>query len=303
MKKVVLITGANGMLAKHLAKRLSGEYSVRYLTRTVTKDDEFSWDLKSHYIDTRGLIGVNYIIHLAGASVMNKRWSEEQKQSILSSRVDSARLILDELKKHKLSIDAFISASAIGYYGTMTSETIFNEASPQGSDFLSYVCGQWENKALSFQSENVAERVSILRCGLVLAKNGGALKEMIKPIRYGFGSGLGTGKQYMPWIHIDDLCDMFKFMIENENINGIFNAVAPEHITNIELVQNIAKILHKKIWLPHIPSFIIKSLFGERAVILLEGSRISSDLIINKGFSFKYDNLEKALFNILSTDK
>ena len=299
MKKVVLITGANGMLAKYLGKQLSMEYNVRYLSRKVTKDDEYLWDLKNHYIDPRGLIGVNYIIHLAGSSVMNKRWSKEQKQTIFSSRVDSARLILDELKKHKLNIDAFISASAIGYYGTTTTETIFTEESPKGNDFLSSVCGEWERVTKLFKSENIAERVSILRCGLILAKDGGALKEIIKPIRYGFGSGIGTGHQYMPWIHIDDLCDMFKFIIQNKNISGIFNAVSPEHITNIELTKNIAKLLNRKIWLPNIPSFIIKSLFGERAVILLQGSRVSSDRIINSGFIFEYDSIEKALINIL----
>ena len=135
MKKIVLITGANGMLAKQLAKQLEKEYSLRFLTRNVTQVNEYLWDLKSKYIDPKALIGVHYIIHLAGSSISEKRWSEKRKQSILSSRVDSGRLILQELKKNKINIDGFISASAIGYYGTTTSETIFDEERPKGNDY------------------------------------------------------------------------------------------------------------------------------------------------------------------------
>ena len=299
MKQVILITGANGMLAGYLAKQLSSEYYIRFLTRNVTKDNEYLWDLKNKYIDPKGLMGVNYIIHLAGSSIAEKRWSKKRKQIILSSRIDSGRLILEELKKHQIKIDAFISASAIGYYGTITSETIFNEESSQGKDFLSYVCRDWENTAQLFKSENIADRVSVVRCGIILSKNGGALKQIVKPIKYGIGSGIGKGNQYMPWIHIDDLCGIFKFIIENKPIRGIFNAVSSEHITNIELVKKIAKILNRKIILPNIPGFIIKGILGERSILLLQGSRVSSDKIIKNGFNFKYNNIEKALSNLL----
>jgi len=303
MKKVVLITGAGGMLAGYLSKQLSPEYSVRYLTRNVTRDNEYLWDLKNKYIDPKGLTGVNYIIHLAGSSVAEKRWSKRRKQNILSSRVDSSLLILEELKKSKITIDAFISASATGYYGTVTSDTILNEESPQGNDFLSFVCNKWENTARLFKSEKVAKRVSVVRCGIIFSKKGGALKQIVKPVKYGFGSGIGTGNQYIPWIHIQDLCNIFKFFIENENISGIFNAVSSEHITNIELVKKIAETLNREIILPNIPAFIIKWILGERAVMLLEGSRVSSDKIIKLGFKFEYDDLDKALKNLLKSDK
>jgi len=300
MKKVVLITGANGMLAKYMGKQLSLIYSVRYLTRNVKNENEYLWDLKNNYINPKGLIGVNYIIHLAGASIAEKRWSKKRKETILSSRIDSGRLILKKLKENKIKIDSFISASAIGYYGAITSNNIFNEESPKGNDFLSNVCDKWEDTAQLFKSENIASRVSVVRCGIIFSKEGGALKALVKPIRCGIGSGIGKGNQYMPWIHIKDLCGIFKFIIENEHISGTFNAVSPEQITNIDLTKKIAKILKRKIILPNIPSFIIKGLLGERALLLLEGSRVSPDKIIKNGFKFEYKKIEKALDNILS---
>ncbi|MCK9343936.1 MAG: TIGR01777 family oxidoreductase [Massilibacteroides sp.] len=299
MKQVVLITGAHGVIAKYLAKQLEGVYTVRYLTRKVTKDNEYLWDLKANYIDPEALIGVHSVIHLAGSSIANKPWSKKRKQLILSSRVDSALLLLEELKKRHLTIDSFISASAIGYYGATTSETIFKEESPQGSDFLSAVCSKWERTAQLFKTEKVAARVAIVRCGIVFSKQDGALKQIVRPIRYGLGSGIGKGTQYVPWIHIHDLCGIFKFLLENKSRSGLYNAVSPEHLTNIDLTKKIAKLLHRQLILPNIPSFIIKGLVGERAIILLEGSRVSSDKILNAGFKFTYANLEKALISLL----
>lgn len=303
MKQVVLVTGARGVVANYLAKQLEGTYTVRYLTRKVTKDNEFLWNLKANYIDPEALVGVHSVIHLAGSSIADKRWSKKRKQVIFSSRVDSALLLLEELKKRSLTIDSFFSASAIGYYGATTSETIFKEESPQGNDFLSTVCGEWEHTAQLFKTEKVAARVAIVRCGIIFSKEDGALKQIVRPIRYGLGSGIGKGTQYVPWIHIHDLCGIFKFLLENKNIHGVFNAVSPEHLTNIDLTKAIAKWLHRKLILPNIPSFIIKKLLGERAIILLEGSRISSDKLLHAGFKFTYANLEKALTNLLIQTK
>ena len=244
MNKNVLITGANGLLAKHLAKQLESEYSIRFLTRKITRSNEYLWDLKNNYIDPNALKGVHIIIHLAGSPIANKRWTKKRKQIIFSSRVDSAHLILEELKKHEITIEKFISASAIGYYGTTTADYIFNEESPKGNDFLSNVCNKWEDAAHAFKSSNVANRIAIIRIGIILAKNDGALKKITRPIKYGLGSGIGTGNQYMPWIHIQDLCNVFNFVIMNKHISGTFNAVSPEHITNIELTKRIGKVLN-----------------------------------------------------------
>lgn len=298
-KKTVLITGANGMLAQQLAKQLADNYSIRFLTRKVTQKNEYLWNLENKYIDPKALMDVNYIVHLAGASLADKRWSDKRKRVILSSRIDSAQLILDELQEHKISIDAFISASAIGYYGTLTTDTIFKEDCPKGSDFLSDVCHQWENQAHLFQSKKAAKRVSIVRIGIILSKDGGALKKIVQPIRYGFGSAIGKGHQYMPWIHIQDLCGIIQFLVANESINGTFNAVSPEHTTNIELTKEVGKTLGRKILLPNIPSFIFQVIFGEMSILLLEGSRVSSDKITKMGYDFKYKKLSQALSQIL----
>lgn len=295
MKQTVLITGANGMLAKYIAKRLEGIYSVRFLTRNKTKNNEYLWDLNNDYIDPKALMGVHSIIHLAGSSIVEKRWTTKRKELILSSRVDSANLILKELKKNQVSIDSFISASAIGFYGTKSTDTIFDENSPKGNDFLSDVCDKWENETKAFKTSGIADRTAIIRIGIILAKNDGALKKIMQPIKYGLGSGIGTGKQYMPWIHIQDLVRMFKFILDDKKMIGTFNAVAPQHISNLDLTKAIAKQTNKPLLLPNIPKFFIKILFGEMATMLLDGSRISSKKITNAGFNFEYKKLNDAL--------
>ncbi len=299
MKPIVLITGANGMLATHLAKVLEKNYTLKFLTRIVKSSNEYLWDLKTGFIDPQALKEVNHIIHLAGSSIADKRWTLKRKQHIFSSRVDSAQLILEQLIKNKQVIDTFISASAIGYYGATTTDNIFTEESPAGNDFLSTVCSKWEQAAYSFVENNVAKRISIVRMGIILAKNEGALKKIVQPIKLELGCGLGTGKQWMPWIHIEDLCNMYKFILDNQRLQGTFNAVAPEHLTNQELTLEIASRLNRKIYLPNIPAFIIRLLFGKRAVILLEGSRVSSGKIISTGFVFEYTAVRKALNNLL----
>ena len=300
MKQVVLITGANGMLAKQLAKKLENNYSIRFLTRTKTRSNEYLWDVNKNYIDPNALIGVQSIIHLAGASIIEKRWTKKRKQLILSSRIDSAKLILRALEKHQIKIETFISASAIGYYGAKTKAIVYSEKSQKGNDFLSDVCDQWEHAAFDFKSNGIANRIAIVRIGIILAKSG-ALNKIMKPIRFGLGSGLGTGNQYMPWIHVDDLVSIFEFILVNKRISGIFNAVSPQSVSNIALTKAIAQITNRPLLMPNIPKFIIQGLFGEMSSIFLEGSKISSQKIINTGFRFKYENINYALRSLIKT--
>ena len=298
MKKNILITGANGMLSKHLAKQLESEYSIRFLTRKVTNDNEYLWDLSNNYIDPNALKDVHTIIHLAGSSIAEKKWTKEVKERIYSSRIDTANLIFEKLKESQITIDSFISASAVGYYGTVTSDTIFDEKSPKGNDFLSDVCDKWENAAQNFKTNNVANRIAIVRIGIILAENDGALKKIVQPIKYGVGSGIGKGSQYMPWIHIQDLSNMFRFILNNNQLEGTFNGVSPEHVTNIELTKMIGKTINRPILLPNIPKFVISGLLGEMGSLLLNGSRVSSEKIKNAGFKFEYERLNDALSNI-----
>ncbi len=303
MKEVVLITGAKGMLARHLAKTLSGDYSLRFLTRSPKQKNEFFWDIGAKYIDPEALKGVEHIIHLAGTSVADKRWTTKRKESIISSRIDSAGLILSELANQQLKIKTFISASATGYYGTTTSAAIFTEESPKGNDFLSDVCYEWENAAFEFETKNIASRTAVIRIGIILSKDGGALNKIVRPIKCGIGAGIGSGKQFVPWIHIDDLSKIFNFVLVNRHLNGVYNATSPEFATNKTLTASIARTVNRKIVLPNIPAFVIKGMFGQMAVVLLEGSRISSDRILKAGFKFEFDDLNTALANVLKPNE
>lgn len=299
MKEIVLITGANGLIAKELSKQLSPKYSVRFLTRKKKNDHEFEWDIVKGTLDERALENVSHIIHLAGAGVAEKRWTDERKKEIISSRVDSARLILRALQKNRQNIRSFISASGINYYGTETTDKIFTEEDMPGNDFLSEVTVLWERAADEFRDQQIAERVVQLRTGVVLSEKEGALKKMLPTIRAGIGSPLGSGKQYMPWIHIRDICSMYRFAMENTEIHGAFNAVAPEHATNRELTQTAAQVLNKPLFMPNVPAFVLKIIFGELSVAVLEGSRASAEKIRNAGFRFEFPHLKPALSDLL----
>lgn len=295
MKETVLITGAGGSIARKLAETLQNDFEVRFLTRKKKNPNDFEWDLKNKTIEEKALENVSHIIHLAGANIAEKKWTPERKQEIIQSRTDSAQLLSDTLQKKNIKLKSFISASGINYYGTETTEHIFNENDSAGNDFLSKVVILWEKSADQFKENNVAERVVKLRTAVVLTENEGALPKMSTPIKMGIGSPIGTGKQYMPWIHIDDICRIYEFALKNESLEGAFNAVAPEHATNQYLTKQIAEVLKKPLFMPNVPAFVLKLLFGELSVALLEGSRASSEKIQKAGFEFKFPKLENAL--------
>lgn len=300
MKEIVLITGGSGTIAKKLSERLKSDFEVRFLTRKKKNPNDFEWDLNAKTIDEAALENVSHIIHLAGANIAEKKWTDERKKEIISSRVDSAKLLLDTLKKKNLKLKSFISASGINYYGTKTSEKIFTENDTPGRDFLAEVVVVWEKAADEFTIENIAERVVKIRTAVVLSKEEGALPKMSVPIKMGIGSPIGSGKQYMPWIHINDICRIYEWAIKDNSVSGPYNAVAPEHYDNKNFTKKIAKILKKPLFMPNVPSLVLKLLFGELSVALLEGSRASSEKIEKEGFQFEFPTLDGALRNLLT---
>ncbi len=289
----ILVTGGTGFIGTVLCNLLREKgHTVLILSRTKTDNpNTFYWNLRERYIDPEAIINANYIIHLAGEGIADKRWTPQRKKDLINSRVETANLLFEKVKELNPNLKGFISASGIGYYGAITSEKIYEENDAAGEDFISEICKIWEKASLQFEAINI--RTVIFRTGVVFAKEGGALEKLSQPIKFGVGAPIGTGEQYIPWIHLEDLCNMYVKAIENTKITGIYNAVAPEHITNKALTKMIAKKLKKPLWLPNIPAFVMKLILGKMAVILLEGSRVSSEKIMASGFKFKYSTLEE----------
>ncbi len=287
----ILITGGTGLVGKRLTQLLIAKnHEVVILSRNPKNKHEFKWDISSNYIDEKALKNTNYIIHLAGAGIADERWTKDRKQVLIHSRVKTTNLLFKKVNELKIDLKGFISASGIGYYGAITSEAIFKETDKSGTDFLADVCQKWEQAAHQFSTKNIP--VTILRTGIVLSAKGGALDKMKTPII----SPLGSGNQHIPWIHIDDLCYMYIQSIE-DNLIGIFNAVAPESHTSKTFSKALAKSLKRPYLGIGVPSIMLRVLFGELAVILLEGTRISSKKIEKNGYSFRFKTLKKALYN------
>ncbi|MFZ4928841.1 TIGR01777 family oxidoreductase [Chryseobacterium sp. Mn2064] len=299
MKEIVLITGASGMIAHELSKKLEKDFDLRFLTRHKKHANEYEWDIINGIIDEHAVENVSHIIHLAGANISEKRWTPERKKELISSRVSSASLLKNALQNKNVKLKSFISASGINFYGTKTTEKIYTETDPPGNDFLSEVVILWEKAADDFKKESFAERVVKIRTAVVLSEKDGALKKMIPPIKYYIGSPLGSGKQYMPWIHIEDICSLYEFALKNTTIDGAYNAVAPQHITNKDLTKAIAEVLEKPLFMPNVPAFILKLMFGELATAILEGSRASCKKVQESGFQFKFPELKPALNDLL----
>lgn len=285
----ILITGGTGLVGTELTKLLvKKNHEVRILSRNPSKKNEYKWDISKDFIDEKALENLDFIIHLAGAGIADKRWTDNRKKIIVDSRVETANLIFNKIKEQKIALKGFISASGSNFYGTKTTDKIYEETDNAGNDFLGEVCVKWEAAAQQFSTLNIP--VTILRTGIVLAKKGGALEKMKTPIV----SPLGSGNQYMSWIHIDDLCEMYSYSIEN-NLTEIYNAVAPEHHTSKTFSKALAKSINRPFLPFGVPAFILKLVFGEMAIILLKGSRISSKKIEKNGFSFRFSTLNKAL--------
>jgi len=298
----VLITGATGLVGQEIVKLChSKNIQVNYLTThksKISKDENykgFYWNTDTREIDTDCFKNVDGIIHLAGASI-SKRWTESYKKEVIDSRVESTQLLIDSLKGESHSIKQLVSASAIGVYPDSLTNYYDQTHKNISDSFLGSVVQAWEQAVDGFSKLNI--KVAKVRIGLVLSNKGGALKEIAKPIKFGVGAAFGSGKQWQSWIHINDLAKTFLFVLENE-LDGVYNGVAPNPVTNNELTKTVAKVLNKPLFLPNIPEFVMKMVLGEMHIILFESQRVSSKKIETKGFEFEFHHLEPALEDLL----
>ena len=295
----VLITGGSGLLGSSLTKKLLDEkIEVVHLTRTKSSKNDvknFEWDWAKNKIDVRAFENVTHILHLAGAGIAEKPWTTKRKNTIIKSRVHTARLLLKNINDNQIKLKSFISASATGFYGAQINDKIYTENDSPMDDFLGNCCFQWERAVDEFKSNC---RVVKLRLGVILDEKEGALPKISGMIKKGLGSPLGSGTQFMPWIHIEDAVNIFYLALKSDEYNGTYNAVASEHVDNETLTKEVAKILNKKLWLPNVPSFILNILYGELSDTILKGVRVSNKKVKDLGFRFKYDQLKVALKEI-----
>ena len=298
MTQTVLITGGTGMIGKRLTQLLLEKgYKVAYLSRkqeSIPNVTVYHWDIDKNWIDDKALANADYIIHLAGAGIADARWTDKRRKEIINSRTKTIELIARELQGRPYKVKAFVSASAIGFYGADTGDKQLTEQTPSGSDFLAHVTRHWENA--SELIDHVGIRTTKLRIGVVLSNEGGAFPKISMPIRWGVGAPLGTGKQWTSWIHLDDLCNLFIAALENNKWHGVYNAVAPTPVTNTELTHQIANLLHRPLWLPAIPAFALRLVYGEMANVVLGGNYVVNHRIRTEtDFIYQFENIQSAL--------
>ena len=302
----ILITGGTGLIGTHLTGLLLQKgHHVKYLSRSKRrvnvnyngKREEvfcYQWDIDNGTIEEEAFEETDYIIHLAGASV-GERWTPSYKKEIKESRVKTAALLRKNVRKNKYPVKAFISASGVNYYGD-NGDKWLTEDKPAGTDFLAQTCEEWERQAFEF--ENPDTRVVTVRTGVVMAQGAEAMELMAKPIKFFVGAPVGSGNQYVSWIHIDDLCQLYLKAIEDENMSGPYNGCTPTPITNKELTKALADQLHRPLILPNVPAFALRLVLGDMADVALFSNRASAEKLLKTGFEFKYTDINKALKDV-----
>ncbi|GAB2529030.1 TIGR01777 family oxidoreductase [Spirosoma aerophilum] len=302
MNETVLITGGTGSIGRRLTQLLQQEgYQVSLLSRspkTIPDVRVYQWDINKGHIDPQAIATADHIIHLAGEGIADERWTDERKEAIISSRTKSTDLLRDALAKNPHHVKSFIGASAIGYYGGDTADRPLTETSQGGSDFLAQTVRAWERSEEQVAALGI--RTVKFRIGVVLIADGGALPKLVQPIKLGAGAPIGSGQQYISWIHLDDLCRLFIRSLADTSWQGVYNAVAPTPVTNETLTKTIAKALHRPILLPNIPNFVIKLMYGEMAIVVTGGNYVLNKRITDEtNFQYQYADLTKALENLL----
>lgn len=302
--KTVLITGGSGMIGKRLSDLLIEKgYKVIWLSRERFKNAKiprYRWDYRKNEIDIEALEQADIIVHLAGYSLGEDSWTRHKKQVIVESRVQTSKLLLDTCKSINKTLEAFISASAVGYYGMVIDDKIYTESDkPARNDFLSRTCKKWESAAFRFDEE-LSVRTVAIRTAFVISGQSDAFKKMTLPVRIGLGAPLGRGSQYFNWIHLDDICGIYIKAIEDVNMRGVYNAASLEYSTNAEFMKKMAKAMNRPFFMPKIPSFLIRLIMGESSGMVLEGSRISSQKIVDEGFEFSFPTSDQAIKDSIS---
>lgn len=296
----ILITGGSGLIGRALTRSLLGDgHSVRWLSRAAGTTDgvrRYTWDIEQGTVDAEALNGVDHIIHLSGAGIAEKRWTDARVRELRASRGGAARLLLKVAKERGSRPTSFISASGTGYYGAVTSDRVFSEEGASGNDTIALISKDWEDAADEWSSTC---RVVKLRTPMVLARDGGALKRLSVPFRFGLGAALGSGKQWMPWVHIDDLVGTYVQAVSDEGMHGAYNVVAAEQPTNNDFMRAVAKALNRPFFLPKVPAFALRLALGEMSAILLDGSRASGARLNSSGMTFRFGSLGAALADTL----
>lgn len=302
---VILITGGTGLIGKNLTRHLTSKgYEVIILSRTTRLESQkplvsyANWDVEEGKIDSNAMVKADCIIHLAGANVMAKRWTKNYKQKIVESRTKSSELIIKALQEIPNKVQTVISASAIGWYGRDAKPLLhkygFVESDPAATGFLGETCRMWEESIKPVTQ--LHKRLVILRTGIVLSNDGGALSEFKKPLRFGIAPILGKGKQIISWIHIEDLCRMYTYAIENAAMHGTYNAVAPHPVTNKNFISRLAQLLRKQFYIPvYVPQFLLKLILGEKSIEVLKSTTVSPEKIKESGFTFLYPGIDAGL--------
>jgi uncharacterized protein len=300
MAQKVLITGGSGLVGRRLSELLILKgFEVSWLSRNAGNAGEikiYKWDLHTNFIDENAFKDIDHIIHLAGEGIADKKWSKERKKLIIESRVESTKLLFTYVAKLNVDLKSFVSTSAIGFYGGENGNNYLDEYSNAGKDFIAQVCQKWENEIFEFLELNI--RTVCIRTGIVLDKKNGALPQLALPIKLGFGAYLGTGNQWMSWIHIDDLCEIFIKSVQDESFVGVYNGVASNPATNKVFSRAVAKQLKRWILPLYLPKFLFKILFGEMAIVVTGSSHVLCKRLSETDFQFQFRTLESALEDI-----